>query len=484
MSVALRLVGTTNLGEVDSSGQQRAILYDASGNVIMPTNRAAVVETVGGVLNAGKDYKTARTLRASSIGTLRTTDNSLWFYDAFEGTTRSAVSWIETATTMTSAQALATGLTLNSGSTTTTSTGVLESTHRQFPFISRIGLAFRAHLRFQGATNCVEEWGFGDTSIATQQVMPNGAFFRRDAAGSLQPVLSFNSTETQGSTMTGPATTDYAWYEIFLEDGRATFQIFSAAGVLISAQVMEIGSSSGGAGVATQARMFAVTHLPAFVKVYNTGTAGTAPQIVVNHVTVQVVDMDASRDVRVQQSGMGFNSLISPTGGFASSVNYANSAAPTSATLSNTAAGYTTMGGQWQYAAVATSETDNALFVFTNPSPYTLYVTGIRIDGVNMGAAVGTTPSTIQWGAAFNSSATSLATAAPYDPKRVTLGYISWPVGAAIGAVCTNPINWFPGTPMAVFPGRLLHLIAKNVVGTATASQILRGTAVVDGFYE
>jgi hypothetical protein len=481
----------TSIMEVEATSKAaRVLLYDSSGNVIALANRAAVPETEGGLINAGKDYKLARTLRSGSTGALQFAgDETILLADSFEGTTRNLNQWIETLTTMASAQALATGLTLNSASTVTTTTGILESSHRQFPVYGRCGLLFRAHCRVLGATNCVEELGFSDQTSATVALSNNGAFFRRDSAGSLQPVLAFNGTETQGSVMTQPATTDYAWYEIFLEDSRATFQIFSATGTLISAQVMEIGSAGGGGGSTTQARLFAVTHLPCMLRVYNTGAAGTAPQIIVNQVIVQMLDAWAQRSHAVQQSGMGLNSLVNPTT-FLQTANYANSAAPASATLSNTAAGYTTLGGQYQFAAQATNETDFALFGWQNPTPFTFYCTGIRIgEMMNLVVVVTTTPSVYMWGAAFNSSAVSLATAAPYTPMRVQLGVQGFPTSAinttlgAIGAVSPG-FMWTPGTPMAVQPARFLHIILKQMLGSATATEIFRGAVTVDGFFE
>jgi hypothetical protein len=477
---------STDVLTVDpTSKAARASIYDSSGNLLTSASRAAVTETAGGVMNAAKDYKIARTLRASSTGGLHVAgDESMMLWDAFEGTVRNLNQWIETLTSFTTAQALATGLTLNQGASVTTTQGALESSHRQFPIVARGALVFRARLRFQGATNCFEEWGFGDTTSATTAVINNGAFFRRDGAGSLQPILAFNGTEGAGATMTGPATTDYAWYEIFLEDDRALFQITSVTGVLLSSQVMERGATGGsGTGVATAARLFAVTHIPAFFRCYNSGAAGTAPQIVVNHCSVMMADQWATRDLKVALSGAGLNSLTSPTA-YTQLANYANSAAPASATLSNTAAGYTTLGGQWQFAAIAGAETDYALFGWTNPSPYTFYCTGIRIgETLNMVAAVATTATILQWGAAFNSSAVSLATAAPYTPMRVQIGSQSFPIASAISAIQPG-ISWTPGTPMAVQPGRFLHIILKMPIATATATEIFRGSVVVDGFFE
>jgi len=182
-------------------------------------------------------------------------------------------------------------------------------------------------------------------------------------------------------------------------------------------------------------------------------------------------------------AGMGHGSLTSPTT-FLQLANYANSAAPASATLSNTAAGYTTLGGQWQFAAVGAAETDFALFGFTNPTPYTFYIKRVTIAAWNMVAAVATTATNLQWGLAFNSSAVSLATAAPYTPMRKAIGDMFAPITTTLsGHTFTgSPVTWEGTEP--IFPGRFFHVILKIPVGTATATEIIRGTCVVDGGFD
>src|SRR5678810_1141871 len=92
----------------------RVTLYDASGNLIQVANRAAISETAAGMLNSGKDYKIGRTIRSSSTGAIQIAgDDTVLLSDSYEGTTRNLMLWVETLTTMTTAQALATGLTLN-----------------------------------------------------------------------------------------------------------------------------------------------------------------------------------------------------------------------------------------------------------------------------------------------------------------------------------------------------------------------------------
>jgi hypothetical protein len=481
---------TSDLLTVDpTSKAARGTLYDTSGNVIVAPNRTAVVEAAGGVMTAGKDYKLARTQRQSSTGGLHVAgDGTMMLIDSIEGTVRNLNQWIEAVTTMASAQTLATGLRLNSAATLTTATGILEASHRYFPIVARCALVYRARLRFQGLTNCFEEWGFGDPTTTNTALINNGAFFRRDGAGSLQPILAFNGTEGAGATMTAPATTQYAWYEIFLEDDRATFQILDVNGVLISSQIMERGATGGsGTGVATAARLLAVTHIPCFLRVYNSGAAGTAPQIDLTECSVTFADGWSQRDHRIAMSGMGLNSLTSPTL-YTQLANWTNSAAPTTRTLANATAAETTLGGLLVANSIAGGNTDLIMFGWQNLGSYTFYVTGISIPPpLNQVVAVATTATIFAYFAAFNSSAVSLATAAPYSPMRVALPGIHT---AAVGLAANNlfsgsTVQYNFDTPMPVQPFRFFHIGCRELVGTATATETYLWAGVtVDGFFE
>jgi hypothetical protein len=168
--------------------------------------------------------------------------------------------------------------------------------------------------------------------------------------------------------------------------------------------------------------------------------------------------------------------------------NYANSAAPAAAALSNTAAGYTTLGGQFAFAAPAGAETDYALFAYQVPVQamgshnMQLLIHGARIDAVNLGAAVAITPTVLQWGLAVASTAVSLATgegAAARAPRRIALGVQSWVVGSLAGAPVEVIERTFRGGVLAE-PGSFVHVIVRVPVGTATASQQIRGTVYLD----
>lgn len=163
--------------------------------------------------------------------------------------------------------------------------------------------------------------------------------------------------------------------------------------------------------------------------------------------------------------------------------NWANSTAPTSATLSNTAAGYTTLGGLWQAAALAGAATDYALFAYAVPAGKRLFVTGVHISPtIVTGAANATTATILQWGLGFNSTAVSLATAST-GPDRVGVGFQSCLAALAIGGQIGPAIELSFPTPHVVEAEKYLHVILTIPVCTATSSEVLRGLVGINGYF-
>ena len=117
-----------------------------------------------------------------------------------------------------------------------------------------------------------------------------------------------------------------------------------------------------------------------------------------------------------------------------------------------------------------------------------LRVNGIKISCANLGAAVATTATTLGWSLAFGHTAVSLATgeaAATKAPRRIPLGIQTWPVGAAVGAMPTNgDVTFTFQNPVYVNPGEFIAVVAKFLVGTATASQVIWGHATLDYGWE
>lgn len=178
----------------------------------------------------------------------------------------------------------------------------------------------------------------------------------------------------------------------------------------------------------------------------------------------------------------GRNSVVLPSSG-AQLGNWANSTAPVAATLSNTAAGYTKLGGLWSAASIASADTDYALFAYQVPTGLRLFITGINISATLVtGAANATTATILQWGLGVNSSAVSLATSTT-GPDKVALGMQSVIASAAIGVQVGPAIDVLFPTPHVIESACFAHIILTIPLMTATSSEVLRGCVNVNGFF-
>lgn len=374
-------------------------------------------------------------------------------------------------------------LTTNGASITTTSTAAILQTYRHFPVFA--GSATYCHAAFalsnQPATNTIIDIGLFTPGAANPYAPTDGIFFRITSAG-IFGVVNTNGSEVTTSalpfTFIDNAVSEYI---IVINPNDVEFWI---NGVLYA----EIDTPTGaGAPAYAGSLPFAVRH--AIVG----GAAGTIVQLKLANYHISIADFAINRLWPTAQSGMG-NSSIQGASGMTQgqTANATNSAAPTSATLSNTAAGYTTLGGQFQFAAVAGAETDFALFAYLNTVPTTaitgrnLIVRGIWIDTMNTVVAVATTATVLQWSLAAGSTAVSLATAEGTNtraPRRTMLGIQTFPVGATVGAVATR-IDINLDSPITIEPGTYLHVILKVPIGTATATEIFRGIVGINAYWE
>ena len=168
----------------------------------------------------------------------------------------------------------------------------------------------------------------------------------------------------------------------------------------------------------------------------------------------------------------------------AQTANHANSTNPTSATLSNTAAGYTTLGGRWQFVPVSGAATDYALFGYQVPTTHRLIVHGVAISSV-VQVTLGAAGAELDWSLGIDSTAVSLATSdsdPAYGPRRLPLGTQAFVATAAAGAQGNEIVRQF-GAPVIVKPNRFLHVILNIPVMTVTTG-LMRGTVMIDGWFE
>lgn len=463
-----------------TSNAARATLYAPDGSVLARQDRSAITPgSSSGMPLMGRDGPLARLLRCSPDGMLKAGDDYLVFYDSTEGAAVDTNKWVQTVATMTITQAAGTGILLNAGSSAASAAGAMQLSHTRFPYIGRNSLAARYKVRYSAHfNNNVLELGFGSPASSTATTIVDGACWRKNGSGQWVPVIVASSgTDVLGDPIddatfrAAVGVTEYAIFAVFVEETRATFRITKTDGTLVNEQIVNFGATIG---------TFGTTHLQAMIRNYNAAATGTAVQMWVAQASVWLTDM-VGPPLEQALVWMNNGSLTSPTA-YTQLANYANNAAPAAAALSNTVTSYSTLGGQWLFAAVAGAETDYAFFGWQSPAPYGFTVTRVAIDAINVGAAVATTGTVLQWGLGFNSSGGSLVSAAPYAPMRKTIGFHTFAVGAAIGASGGPSVVW-QGREK-VQPGRFFHIILKIPLGTATASQQLRGTAAVEGFSE
>lgn len=476
-----------------TSGELQA---DANGNAKINTP-LELTEAGYSTLAAESDDGTVtgtrslKQLEASEDYRLRTGMDTSMFNLSFEGTVVAQAHIQQNLTSFTVAQASG-FITLNSGNSTTSAQGGNIRTYRTFPLFGSYSTYFELWLREANptATNAVSEWGAGYFSGVTATPL-DGVFFRRTSSGQLKAVMNFNGVETE-ETITEAnipgrdgvgnfAATECNHYVITLHNDSVEYWINYTLVSKIECPATQGSPSSSAA-------------LPLTWRVYNSGTASAARRIEVGYINCSQGEMQMQKPWSHVIAGSGGGAYqVQPGTASGQTANWANSAAPASATLSNTAAGYTTLGGQYQFVANATNETDWALFGYTNPAGTatlagkTLYITKVRIGEMVVTGAAAVNATSFFWAAGCGSTAVSLATAdaaATVAPRRVSLGSHHFIAAAAVGVYAPGFSVDFERSPLVVPAGTFFHIIVKQLNGAATASLIWRGTVNVIGYFE
>lgn len=416
---------------------------------------------------------------ASSQGLLGTGAVQVDFEQGFSASAISPSVWSQVLATMTVGIANNT-ITLNSGNSLASAAVARLVSYRQAktPRGSDRIIAWRMMLPNQ-VTGAVTEIGaFTATGTASPT---SGSFFRYGSDGTLRGVsISVTGTESTTEVIPTPSLNVAHDYVIWIMGKAIVFQIDD---VVVGSIPLGITAPSP---VTSESSPFCA-------RLYNASATSTAQQVYLHRCVGALYGGTYGYDrqfLAALGGDIGSQGVVGAGTGYLA--NWANSVAPASATLSNTAAGYTSLGGQFQFTAVSGSETDCALFAFQVPAQTatnqgrTLVVHGVNISTFNMGAAVATTPTLLQWGIAYDGTAVSLATAdaaATKAPRRVPLGCQSLPVGLAVGGSVPDLRVDFR-QPLSVNAGNYLHIILKIPVGTATASQIVRGVVTINATWE
>lgn len=480
--MSIKIVGNTsgNVAEVNASNQVKVVPEtNVSAN---PGNVGAVrffSENDPGVVTGTATLKSPET---SLDWRLRVGNDSVWDDENFNYVAQNFTKHKYTSNTLT--MTWASGfLNTNGGSVTTTGTGCQIQTYRHFPIQGQGGLY--CETSFALTNNPVTNWtldvGMFTPAAASTTLPTDGVYFRVNSTG-VFGVINNNGTESTTAVFStfSPEINQVYNYCLSITDTQVDFWIDD---VLYGTIVKPVSTGS----------IVYAGSLPWAVRHHHTGATSAVIQAKIANYAIATQDIDNNRMWATNKAGQGLTSLVNPSGGAAGiTSNNANSAAPATATLSNTTAGYATLGGQFLFAATAGAETDYALFAFLNTVPTTgitgrnLIIRGVWIDLWNQVVAVATTPTVFQWSLAVGSTAVSLATtdgAATRLPKRINLGCQSLIVGSVVGAPVER-IDCNLDAPVVVEPGTYCHIILKMPIGTATATETFRGVVGVNAYWE
>jgi hypothetical protein len=335
----------------------------------------------------------------------------------------------------------AAGLNTNSGSSVATGSSTLSS-YNEFPLLGSTNLycEFTGGLNTAMFANSVVDIGLFRKGGTTPFAPTDGVYFRITSAG-VTGVINYNGTEVQTGVFTNyvPAIADKSRWIISITENSIDFWINDILfGKLSKPQA---------AG-----QPFLSSTLPFAIRHANTSATASAVQFILT-------------DYSVSLGGSIYQRSLGELGNTALTANLPNG-----------------LGGQGAVTAAAAAVTDGIWGSYQVPigsislQGKRLKIVRVKIDAINNGAVVATTATTLQFSLAFGHTAVSLATtegATTKAPRRVALGFMTWPVGSTIGSQATSIVVDFSTSPIYVEPGHFVALVGKFLVGTATASQVI-----------
>lgn len=385
---------------------------------------------------------------------------------------------------------MASGFVALNASAAATASGnyVAWSTSRVFRIRGASQLYVEVEINFSGTpiVNQIVEFGLYQPVVGTQPA--DGVWWQVDSSG-IKGVVNYNGTITQTGVIGTITPNQNYHFTIAVSDSE--IQWWRDDVLLVETQI-PIG----------QAAPCLTDSLPLTVMQRNSGIVSASGQAITKfgNLVVTAGDLNYTKPFASQMAGMGHMAYQAQAGAtMGTTASFANATAATTVTgaaLSQTVTLATGLGGQIGITA-AVPGIDGLVFIYTNPAgsttqpPRNLTITGIKISSVNIGAAVATTPTTVSWSLAFGAATANLAvaeavalTAATAKSfRRVPLGIQSWIVGAAAGA--TVPDVYMPfSSPIVVFPGEMVAVVAKFIQGTATASQVIFTNVTFDAHFD
>jgi hypothetical protein len=426
---------------------------------------------------------------------LRAAVDSVLFHDVFNASAQNTSVWNYVFNTLTCTQPGAGTLNFGTVQGTTSAHGAFMRTKQHFPLVNTAPLAVEAYFgQFTAAMVSGEVFLFGLGLPAAATTIPTDGCWIKVTSAGVYGVISFNGTPVENALSAAlplSSLTVGTIFKFLVVVGEREVEFWFDDKFLGE---MSMPAANG--------LPFLQGSLPVFMMKYNTGAVSNTNTMRVSRVGVTLMDVVSNRPWGQQQCSAGFSAYQGQNGHTqGTTALLPNATAATTVTggaLAQATALAAGLGGQVGITATVPG-VDGWATAYLNPASTinitgrNLVITGIHISSVNIGAAVATTPSTVQWSIAFggtqlNSLATaeggSFVTATVKAARRVGVGIQSWVVGAGIGAMASELDQDFSQAPSVIAPGEYCGAVAKFIQGTATASQVIWSLITFRGYFE
>lgn len=478
---------------IDGAAGNKA-LVDANGNlaVTLPQVEAqAGYATINSEVDDGEVFgsRLMRQPTASVYNRLATGTDTIIWSDYFNAAAQNTALWRSAVTTFTTSQTSG-YMVMNASSLTTTAAAAIYQTYRTFSMSGGAPLMveFSEYRAALPATNQQAEVGLYLANLASTPFTPSdGVYFRFNSNG-VFGVLNFAGTETVVQLLTSGQVVinDNTTYRIIIDHYRVEFWGASATSdprVLLG--VIPVPSANG--------PPFSALSAPFSIRLYNSGTAGSATQLKIANTVVLEMDTQSGEAAPHLMSAMGLSAYQGLNGGtMGSTALLTNSlAAGAGAAMTNTTAALGSgLGGQFAAQPTLAVGTDGILCSYQNPASATgqtgriLVITGVTIQGAVTTALTGGNV-LYAYSLAFGHTAVSMATGeaiATKAPRRIALGYENYVVTAAVGALGGGVSRTFL-SPITVNPGEFIAIVAKNQ-GVVTSAGVITFLVTFDGYYQ
>lgn len=491
--MGIKLEGLTGItAEVNATNEMQVVLPTAdarAGKVrMMSENDSGYISGVAKLLapETDSDYR------------LRVSQDLIFDEELFNYAAQNTGKHSQTATTMAGAFS-SSHFTSNSGSITTTTTGVGLATYAAFPTNGTQTLANETILAFsaQPQTFTFFEWGLGIPGAAT--VAPtDGVFFRLTSAG-LFGVASNNGSETTvgpfnlaGGAGTWVYTNDKKYvFLVYFTTHQAQFWVDDGTGDVLLGTI-NLPSA--------QSRMINAAAAQWFFKHRITGgAAGGVIQGKLGGYSVRLGGSSLTSTVSTQGNRIlgcyqGLSGGTIGTAARVGTITTGNEANVTAAVPTTTTAALGSgLGGTfWETVSLAVN-TDGIIMSFQVPAG-TVAVQGRRLvlRGIYLNSYVQTVivggPYVAEWFLAFGHTAVSLATteaATTKAPRRIIAPFVQL-IGAA-AAVSTLVTNTTPfwdlgDAPVYVNPGEFVQLCTRHIGTVGVSGTVVHRITPVYGW--